>query len=113
MSQIMLELATGTVTTSDVAVITVPAGEVWEVRYVTIQQPAASTAKNYKIGRGTTATAANVKANRSSAQLTTAAYSEVIFLPLGLVAAQTLNMVVDAGTTELSYTVQGYKNKVA
>ena len=110
---LMLELATGTVTTSDVAVITVPAGEVWEVKYITIQQPGSSTAKNLKIGRGTTATAANVKANRPSSLLTTAAYTEVIFLPLGLVAAQTLNMIVDAGTTELSFTVQGFKTKVS
>lgn len=110
MAQLLLELATGTVTTSDVAVITVPASQLWEVRTITIAQPAAAVLKTFSLGRGTTATAANVKAARS---LAAGIYSEVIAIPIALVAAQTLNMVVSAGTTELTYTVQGYKTLLA
>lgn len=110
MAQAQIELASGTVTTSDVAVITAPAGELWEVRYITIQQPAAGVLKTFSVGRGTTATAANVKISRAIAA---GQYSEVIYAPFGLVPAQTLNMVVSAGTTELTYTVQGFKSKIA
>lgn len=104
------ELATGTVTTSDVAVITVPASQLWNVQYVTIQQPSTGVLKTFSIGRGTTATAANVKLSRVIAA---GQYSEVILAPFKLAAAQTLNMVVSAGTTELTYTVQGTKDLVA
>ncbi len=106
----LLELASGTVTTSDVAVITVPASQLWEIRSITIAQPAAAVLKTWSLGRGTTATAANVKFARA---LAAGVYAEVIFIPLALVAAQTLNMVVSAGTTELTYTVQGYKTLIA
>ncbi len=110
MTDDLLELASGTVTTTDAAVITVPASQLWEVRSITIAQPAAAVLKTWSLGRGTTATAANVKAARS---LAAGLYSEVIFIPLALVATQTLNMVVSAGTTELTYTVQGYKKLLA
>lgn len=107
---LLLELASGTVTTSNVAVITVPASQIWEVRSVTIAQPTTGVAKNFLLGRGTTATAANVKFQRA---VPAGVYGEVIFIPLALVAAQTLDMTVSAGTTELTYTVQGYKTLLA
>jgi hypothetical protein len=106
----LLELASGTVTTSDVAVITVPASQIWEVRSITIAQPSTGALKTFSLGRGTTATAANVKFSRA---IPAGVYGEVIFIPLALVAAQTLNMVVSAGTTELTFTVQGYKTLLA
>jgi hypothetical protein len=108
---LMAQLGTGTVTTTDAAIVAaVPSGQLHKVQYITIQQPAGSTAKVLKIGTGTTATAANVKLTRS---IPAGFYSEVILAPFTLAAAATLNAVVDTGTTELSYSVQGTKDLVA
>jgi hypothetical protein len=104
------ELASGTVTTSNVAVITVPAGQVWKVNFITVQQPTGSTAKLFRVGRGTTATAANVKMAKS---VPAGLFSDVYPAPFTLSAGQTLDLIVDAGTTELTYTVQGTKDIVA
>jgi hypothetical protein len=103
------ELATGTVTTSNVAVITVPAGQLWKAAFITVQQPTGSTAKLFRVGRGTTATAANVKAAKS---IPAGLYSDVFMLPFTLAAGQTLDLIVDTGTTELTYTIQGTKDLV-
>lgn len=104
------QLATGTVTTSNVAVITVPSGQIWKVTAITIAQPSAAVLKTFTVGTGTQATAANVKLARA---VPAGTYSEVIFVPFTLAAAATLDMIVSAGTTELTYTVQGTKELVA
>ena len=57
---LLSELASGTISTTDAAVITVPAGQLWKVQYITFAQPASGLAKTVSVGRGTTATAANV-----------------------------------------------------
>jgi hypothetical protein len=105
------ELATGTFTTVDVAIVAaVPSGQLFKSNFLTIQQPAGSTAKLLKIGRGTTATAANVKL---TFDIPAGKYSAVLPLPFALPAGATLNGIVDTGTTELSFTVQGTKDIVA
>lgn len=104
------QLATGTVTTTSAAVITVPAGQLWKVQAITIQQPQSAVAKTFSVGTGTQATAANVKLSRA---ILAGQYSEVIHVPFTLAAAATLDMIVSAGTTELTYTVQGTKELVA
>lgn len=103
---LLVELAKGSVTTSDAAVITVPASQLWEVRSIAIFQPAAAVLKVWTVGLGTTATAVNVKLGRS---LAAGFYSEVISFPCALDPTDTLNMVVSAGTTELTYLIEGYK----
>lgn len=105
------ELANGTFTTADVAIIAaVPAGQLFTTNFLTVQQPTGSTAKLLKIGRGTTATAANVK---QTFAIPAGSFSAVYPLPFALAAGQTLNAIVDAGTTELSFTVKGSKDIVA
>lgn len=108
------ELGSGTFTTSDAVILTgaavVPAGQLWNVQYITIQQPSTGVLKTLSIGRGTTATAANVKLSRVIAA---GQYSEVILAPFKLAAGQGLNGAVSAGTTELTYTIQGTKDLVA
>jgi len=105
----LIELASGTVNTTDAAVITVPAGEHWEARQITLEQDSTGVAKVWRIGRGTTATAANVKQSRD---ISAGRYNEVIHIMFGLAAAQTLNMASSAGANELKYTVMGYKHKI-
>jgi hypothetical protein len=39
-------------------------------------------------------------------------YSDVFMLPFTLAAGQTLDLIVDTGTTELTYTIQGTKDLV-
>lgn len=104
-----LTLATGTITTSDVAAITVPAGQIWEITSITLQQPTTAVAKIVSIGFGTTATPANVKMSRSlliGQQFTTD------YPGWSLQPAATLNVVASAGTTECVYTVNGLKHVI-
>lgn len=112
MAQPLLELFKGTVTTTSVAIITVPASQLWEVRSVTIQQPSAAVLKTFALGRGTLTTVADADCIVSRS-LAAGLYSEVIFVPIALVAAATLDALVSAGTTELTITVQGYKTLLA
>ncbi len=109
---LMLELAKGTITTTSVAVITVPASQFWEPKMITIQQPTTAAAKVVAIGRGTLTTVADADA-LISRNLAAGHYSEVIPVSMGIVAAGTLDMLVNAGTTEVSYAVYGYKTLLA
>jgi len=104
------QLATGTVTTTSAAAFTVPAGQVWKVSAITIQQPAAAVLKTLSVGTGTQATAANIKLSRV---IPAGQYSEVIFVPFTVAAAGTIDVLVSAGTTELTYSIQGSKELVA
>lgn len=104
----LLELAKGTITTTSVAVITVPANQAWEVRTIYIQQPTTAAAKVVAIGRGTLTTVADADCVISRNWIA-GLQSEVIFCPIALVAAATLDMLVSAGTTEVTYLVEGYK----
>jgi hypothetical protein len=109
---LLLQLAVGTVTTTSVAVITVPANQIWEVRNIFIQQPSTAVLKTVAIGRGTLTTVADADAIISRS-LAAGIYSENISCPIALAAAATLDMLVSAGTTELTYCVEGYKTLLA
>lgn len=108
----LLKLATGTVTTTSVAVITVPAGEIWEVRYCYIQQPTTAAAKIFAMGRNTLTTVTDSDCFLSR-NLLSGIYSENIFCPFGMVPADVLHLLVSVGTTELTYDLEGYKRKIA
>jgi hypothetical protein len=108
----MLELAKGTITTTSVAVITVPASQHWEPKMIVIQQPTTAVAKVIAIGRGTLTTVADADA-LITRNLAAGQYSETIHVNMGLVTAATLDMLVSAGTTEVSYAVYGYKTLLA
>lgn len=112
MAQPLLELFKGTVTTTSVAIITVPASQLWEVRTVFISQAAAGVLKTFALGRGTLTNVADTDAVVRRA-LAAGLYSEVISTPIALVAAATLDALVDAGTGELSILVEGYKTLLA
>lgn len=109
---LLLELAKGTVTTTSVAVITVPASQLWEVRTIYIQQPSTGVLKTFAVGRGTLTTVADADAVISRS-IAAGIYSEIIHCPIALVAAATLDLLVSAGTTELTYLVEGYKTLLA
>lgn len=106
----LIQLASGTFTTTSAAAITVPAGQAWEVRNIFISQPVGAVAKVASIGLGTQATPANVKISRS---LAAGQYSENISAPIALPAAGTLDVLASAGTTELTYLIEGYKRLLA
>jgi hypothetical protein len=104
----LLELAKGTLTTTSVALITVPANQLWEVKNIYLQQPTTAGAKVIAIGRGTLTTVADADAVISR-NWVAGLQSENVFAPLALAAAATLDGIVSAGTTEVTYLIEGYK----
>lgn len=108
---IPLTLASGAVDTTDEAVITVPAGEVWEITSITFSQPSTGLAKKIRLGFGTTATAINVK---YTIDMPAGEYAAPVFYPSwALVAAATLNLSASADDDVATYVVSGYKYKVS
>lgn len=106
MANPLVQLAKVTATLADVAIITVPANQYWEIQNIFVAQPTTGVAKVVSFGRGTTATAANVFLARSWAA---GIQSENIYAPLGLNAADTLNLVASAGVNEAVILVEGFK----
>lgn len=105
-----LVLGTAQINTTDAAVFTVTAGQVWEITAITITHAAAGVAKNVAIGFGTTATAANVKWNQAFA----AGVANTAFYPgWSLQPAATLNVVASAGANEAVITVSGFKHPIS
>ncbi len=108
----LLELGKGTITTTSVAAITVPANQLWEVRNIFIQQPTTAVAKVVAIGRGTLTTVADADAIVSR-NWVAGQQAENVFAPIALVAGATLDVLVSAGTTEVTYCIEGYKTLLA
>lgn len=102
------QLAAGTVTTADVAVITVPAGEAWAIYSITFFHPATGVLNTIQVGLGTTATPANVK---YFSTLAAGIAKDTLYPGIGLPAAATLNMVASAETGIATFTVNGFKQK--
>jgi hypothetical protein len=104
-----LVLGTAQINTTDAAVFTVPAGQIWEITAITLTHPAAGVLKNVAIGFGTTATAANVKWNET---LTAGVYRNAFYPGWSLQPAATLNTVASAGANEAIITVSGFKHPI-
>src|SRR6185503_9749470 len=101
-----LVLGTAQINTTDAAVFTVTAGQVWEITAITITHPSTGLAKNIAIGFGTTATAANVKWNQAFA----AGVQSTAFYPgWSLQPAATLNVVSSADANIAIIVVSGFK----
>jgi hypothetical protein len=106
----VLVLGTAQINTTDAALFTVAAGQVWEITAITITQPSTAGAKNVAIGFGTTATAANVKWN----QALLAGVQGVAFYPgWSLQPAATLNVAASAGANEAIIVVSGIKHPIS
>jgi|SRR3954463_5954896 len=105
-----LVLGTAQINTTDAAVFTVTAGQVWEITAITITQPTTGVPKNIAIGFGTTATAANVKWNQAFA----AGVQATAFYPSwSLQPAATLNVAASAGANEAVIVVSGFKHPIS
>lgn len=108
MAQQLLELAKTTITTTSVAIITVPANQIWEVQNIFVAQPSTGVAKEVVIGRGTLTTAADtdgiIRRNWAAG-----IQSENIYAPIALIAAATLDVIASLGTGEATVAVYGYK----
>lgn len=99
------------VTTSNAALgAAVPAGQVWKVVAVSVQHAAAGVAKNVALAIGTTATAANIKKryNMDAGKSPPTDFPNIV-----MVAADQLNVVTDAGTSEAIITVTIRKELIA
>lgn len=104
-----LVLGTAQVNTSDAALFTVAAGQIWEITAITITHPSTGVVKNVLIGFGTTATAANVKWNQA---LTAGVFATAFYPGWSLQPAATLNVVASAGANEAIITVSGIKHPI-
>lgn len=112
MAQQLLQLGKGTLTTTTAPLITVPAGQIWEVRNIFLQQPTTAVAKVVAIGRGGLTTVADADAIISR-NWVAGQQSENVFAPIGLGATDTLDGIVSAGNNEVTYCIEGYKTLLA
>lgn len=102
------QLASSTILTTDTSV-SVPAGEVWMVHSITVQQPAAGLAKEISIGlNGTSLTAGNVRERFTFAA---GIQSQTKYPGFGLPAGTTINYSSSADTGVATIVVNGFKQK--
>lgn len=102
------QLASSAINTTDTSV-NVPAGEVWMVHSITLQQPAAGLAKNILIAlNGTSLTAANV---RQTIVFAAGIQNQVIYPGFGLPAGTTINYSASADANVATITINGFKQK--
>lgn len=107
---LLVPLGSQLVTTSNATLGgVVPAGQIWRVRAVNIQQPAGSAAKNIALAIGTTATAANVKRRYALASGLQGAQD---FPDLVMVAGDQVNVITNLGTNEAVCSVTVIKKLV-
>lgn len=102
------QLASSTILTTDTAV-SVPAGEVWMVHSITLQQPAAGLAKEIAIAlNGTSLTAANVK---TGATFAAGIQRQTLYPGFGVPAGTTINYSASADTGVATISINGFKQK--
>ncbi len=104
-------LGSQAVTTTNATLgVAVPAGQIWRVTAVNLQQPTGSDAKTVSLAIGTTATAGNVKRRYSLAAGLSSAQD---FPNIAMVAGEQLNVVGDGTTAQAIITITVAKDLIA
>jgi hypothetical protein len=104
-------LGSQAVTTSNATLgIAVPAGQIWRILAVNVQQPTGSDAKEVALAIGTTATAANIKRRYSLGSGFATAQD---FPNIAMVAGEQVNVLGTGTTAQAVITVTVAKDLIA